>query len=83
MLGVSDDAHVRARAAAISGIDLRFGQQRGKGGELAHGGEQVIDLSLLHGLAQQALHGIGAQEPGGLGLLGQLIGQGDGDVGHG
>src|SRR5208283_4983232 len=44
---------------------------------LEHGGEQLIDLALLHGLAQQPLDGIGTQEPGGLGLLGEFIGQRD------
>jgi len=30
-------------------------QLRLQGGELVHGGEELIDLPLLHGLAQQAL----------------------------
>jgi hypothetical protein len=64
------------------GVDLRFGERGLQGGELVHGGKQLLDLALLHGLAQQPLDGIGTQEPGGLGLLGEFIGQRDGDVGH-
>jgi hypothetical protein len=59
-------------------VDLRFSERRLQGGELVHGGEELIDLPLLHGLAQQALDGIGAQEPGGLGLLDQTVSFGSG-----
>jgi hypothetical protein len=79
---VSATARTIGAGGCDLGVDLRFGERGLEGGELVHGGEQLLDLSLLHGLTQQPLDGIGAQESGGLSLLGKFIGQRDGDVGH-
>jgi len=35
------------------GVDLGLGQGGFEGGELAHGVEELVDLALLHGFAQQ------------------------------
>jgi hypothetical protein len=56
------------------GVDFRLGECGIQDGELAHGGEQLIDLVFPHRLAQQPLDGLRAQKSGGLSLLGQLIG---------
>ena len=64
-------------------VDLGFGQSRLEGSELARGREQLIDLALTQGLAQQPREGLIAKEPCSLCFLGEIIRQADSDGGQG
>src|SRR6185312_15763794 len=64
------------------GVDLVFGQLRLEGSQLAHRGEELIDLASPHRLAQQRLDGLVTQEARGLGLFCKVVGKADGDGRH-
>ena len=59
------------------GIDLDFhlvfSERRSEGGQFVHGGIELLDLTLLHGLAQQSGDRIWEQEPSERRLLSQFV----------